>query len=603
MAVTLIGEIVNSCDIETDFNQGNISGDDDFVEGTGAIGLKASSVTVEIYTSVLGLTAPYNFASGGSEFGYHIIMWFNTKTPIDATTGLTVIVGDGTNRARWNVLGSGFYKGGFITRVISTSADFNTISTGAWTLTGNPVQLNNITQMGGGFTTTTSIMGNFNNVQLDQITIGLGLRVDAGTVTTPNTFETVRVVDEDTEFYGWWSSSNGAFIGKGKLFIGPQTGTATSVFTDENFSVVFSDSLVAVGFYEINMRGTNTDVTWTLGNITAANPTNAKWNLTVDSTTKSFSVINNVWSGADILTLNANSSLVGTTIINSNSLITNGASLTEITALSPSDTEFVVTNDLEEMLDCSFDSSGTGHAIQLNSLGTGQMSWRNFLSGYATNDGSTGNEAIFVNVASGNLTINIIAGYDTPSIRTAGAVITKVVAPVTTTLTVIDVDTSLPIQNARVFLRSTTNNNYFSNVTPTSVVSDGGVPNTVTVTHSGSNIDIVAGDLVLIRGADQEEYNGTFSVVNGGSTSYTYEISGTPTSPATGAITHTHVYFNNITDANGEISDTRSLVANEPVSGRVRRATNGTYYKSSPVSATINQSNGLSLRVNLIPDE
>jgi hypothetical protein len=179
MSIILVGEIVNSCDATTGFNVGNISTDDDFVEGTGAIGLKLSAATQEIFTTTLGSTAPYDLS--GLEAGAHIIMWFNTKTSINATTGLTIVVGNGTDRGNWNVLGDAFYKGGFTTRLISPDEDFDTISAGTWTVGGNPAQLSNITEMGGGFTTLTSVMGSFNNVQLDQITIGSRLRANGGT--------------------------------------------------------------------------------------------------------------------------------------------------------------------------------------------------------------------------------------------------------------------------------------------------------------------------------------------------------------------------------------------------------------------------------------
>jgi hypothetical protein len=51
------------------------------------------------------------------------------------------------------------------------------------------------------------------------------------------------------------------------------------------------------------------------------------------------------------------------------------------------------------------------------------MSWDSTLSGYAASDGSTGDEAIYVNVGSGSLTITVLGGT-TPSIRTAGATVT-----------------------------------------------------------------------------------------------------------------------------------------------------------------------------------
>ena len=203
MTVTLVGEVINAADATTGFNQGNISGDDDFVEGTGAIGLKCSNAVCQIFTTTLGASAPYDFSGAGAENGDHIVMWFNTKTPIAASGGLRIYVGDsvGADSGEWHVDPAGFYKGGFITKVIDAARDFDVV-TGAWTLTGNPAQLTNIDQVGGVFNTTTSIMGSFNNVQLDQFPVGSGIRVDAGTVGVPNTFETVRAQDEDTSFWG-----------------------------------------------------------------------------------------------------------------------------------------------------------------------------------------------------------------------------------------------------------------------------------------------------------------------------------------------------------------------------------------------------------------
>lgn len=65
---------------------------------------------------------------------------------------------------------------------------------------------------------------------------------------------------------------------------------------------------------------------------------------------------------------------------------------------------------------------------------SGTMSWDNTESGYAAIDGSTGNETIYVNVASGSLTINVVAGASTPTIRTAGATVSVVAGLKTLTI-------------------------------------------------------------------------------------------------------------------------------------------------------------------------
>jgi hypothetical protein len=60
-----------------------------------------------------------------------------------------------------------------------------------------------------------------------------------------------------------------------------------------------------------------------------------------------------------------------------------------------------------------------------------------------------------------------------------------------------------------------------------------------------------------------------------------------------------------LTNASGIVTDTRSLGSDQPVTGRVRRATPayGTLYKTSPIAGTISSASGLSVTVQLIKDE
>ena len=85
MAIALNGEVVHSCDTDTDFqtlNSGmNISGDDDIVEGAGAAGDKISNGTDEAVVDAFeGATTTFDFSVGGTHEGWHGIGWVNTKT-------------------------------------------------------------------------------------------------------------------------------------------------------------------------------------------------------------------------------------------------------------------------------------------------------------------------------------------------------------------------------------------------------------------------------------------------------------------------------------------------------------------------------------------
>lgn len=58
-----------------------------------------------------------------------------------------------------------------------------------------------------------------------------------------------------------------------------------------------------------------------------------------------------------------------------------------------------------------------------------------------------------------------------------------------------------------------------------------------------------------------------------------------------------------LTNASGVASDTRSYSGNQPITGRVRKASSGTLYKTAPIAGTIDSGTGLSLTVLMIPDE
>lgn len=70
-----------------------------------------------------------------------------------------------------------------------------------------------------------------------------------------------------------------------------------------------------------------------------------------------------------------------------------------------------------------------------------------------------------------------------------------------------------------------------------------------------------------------------------------------------GPLTAGTVIISGVTDVNGEISDTRSIASNQPVKGRVRLSTTAPFYKNSSVVGVINNLSGLSLTIQMIPDQ
>lgn len=132
------------------------------------------------------------------------------------------------------------------------------------------------------------------------------------------------------------------------------------------------------------------------------------------------------FDGSATLTVGATADFANTNIINGTS---------GVSSVSTTDLSYVSSN--------TFNSSGSNHAVELTSLGTGTMTWNCVTTGFDTGSTgspvtptSTGNETIYVNVASGTITINVATGATTPSIRSAGATVNVVAGQVDFTFTV-----------------------------------------------------------------------------------------------------------------------------------------------------------------------
>jgi hypothetical protein len=133
-------------------------------------------------------------------------------------------------------------------------------------------------------------------------------------------------------------------------------------------------------------------------------------------------------------------------------------------------------------------------------------------------------------------------------------------------------------------------------------VSAGG-PVTATVTTSAAH-GLVVGDVALIEGATQEEYNGAFTVLTVPSTTtFTYTAPGTPTTPATGTIKVTGGYFNETTGSTGILTDSRSIATSQPMTGWVRKTSATPYYRTSGMDFTVDKDSGYTITVPLISDE
>ncbi|MEK7185503.1 MAG: hypothetical protein AAB726_02675, partial [Patescibacteria group bacterium] len=190
-----------------------------------------------------------------------------------------------------------------------------------------------------------------------------------------------------------------------------------------------------------------------------------------------------------------------------------------------------------------------------------------------------------------------VAAADSINYQLIDSTETTQIPPISVIVTVKDANTLAAVESARVLLEAAAGGDlpYAESVT----ITRSGA--TATVTHTAH--DMVSGMSVVIRGAAQDEYNGVFSITVTGVDDYTYTVTGTPATPATGTITATCVILNGVTNASGILqTSTFNYTSDQPIGGKVRRATTGPKYKTGAITGTI-ASTGLNTTVLLIADE
>ena len=119
--------------------------------------------------------------------------------------------------------------------------------------------------------------------------------------------------------------------------------------------------------------------------------------------------------------------------------------------------------------------------------------------------------------------------------------------------------------------------------------------------HTAHGLD--TGDIVVIRDADQPEYNGPKSITVTGVNGYTYTVTGSPDSPATGTIISSGAILSGLTDVSGNISATRGFALATPVKGTARKSTASPRFKDAPRSGTVSTTTGLTINVRMTLDE
>ena len=235
-------------------------------------------------------------------------------------------------------------------------------------------------------------------------------------------------------------------------------GGTNPVFLKVNGGAVEFPSKKNVAKKIVNYNGTDDSVGWTfypgasdtidLAGTVFASASKFHWRIHASasgSATYNFSGVSLI--GAGDVQLRAVTTFADMAFTTCPTVYTNGATVQNCTFLN---SKVFVSSPANAALisDSTFTkNTGTSHALEISgSAADFTLDGVNF-SGYAGSNGSTGNEAIYVNIASGTVNISIVGGGSIPSIRTAGATV-NVTASVSVTLTGLKNPTEIRVFNA-----------------------------------------------------------------------------------------------------------------------------------------------------------
>ena len=223
--------------------------------------------------------------------------------------------------------------------------------------------------------------------------------------------------------WGVFNFSNGVYTMQGLM----ELGTTTAVdFRDSNKTVfVANTEFVSSTFNGIEVNQATSRVDWTNVTVSALGTVSKGYflaNANADINFESCSFVN-----MDTFGFLSNSTINDTVFrgcgqIDQNLAIMDSCVVSNSTATSAMLLDNSGADLGGNLSNTTFNSSGTGHAIEITGGTSATLSGISF-NNYAGTNGSTGNEAVYVNIASGNFTVNV-SGGDTPTIRTAGAVVT-----------------------------------------------------------------------------------------------------------------------------------------------------------------------------------
>lgn len=556
---------------------------DNFIQNTAAVS-KAFNAT-----GVGGMMVNNNSgATFGSNAAAFFWIYFASPQTLDseANGGLRVLIGSSLAAFNaWIVGGKNTYNyGGWINVAVDPAVAYDyTIGGPTTTKQYFGFCVNNLTAITKG-----------SPCWADAVRVGRELRVTLGDSNGYATFAGAAAYNDDvTRRWGLLQVIDGGYLMKGLLSLGL---AATAVdFRDANRSVVIQNTKkVAAAFNGVEVHNASSRVDWTAISMQALGTVSKGYFAVIDNADVNLDSC--TFTDMDYFTFLANSAAIKC-IFRRCGLVTQGGAIFDgCTFDQPSGAVGMLSDNMDNIDNCNFVSKGTGYALQLTSAhaGTSKTLTNVNFSGYALTDGSTGNEAIYNN-SGGAVTITVVGGT-VPTIRNGSGASTTIVTSSRTVKVTAQKADGTKVSGARVLLR-------------TAASASGGFPYdvTVTITNSGTTATVshtshglATNDKVQITGASLPANNGVFSITWISANSYSYTMASSPGSNPTGTIKCSFVFLEGTTDANGEISMSKAIGANQSVVGWARKAAD--LLKQGSLSGTVVTTGDTSFTAILAPD-
>lgn len=344
----------------------------------------------------------------------HIFTWVFMATPGLAATlqnaGVAVAIGNSVSAlVKYHVEGNDtFGAAGRVARCypVRPVNSANASAPNYRSLLGSPN--GTVSFVGATANTTATVRGS--NIGVDAIRKGTGIYITAGDSGTPATFAGAATTN-DSISNRWGVLSNiagSSYELQGRFVVGQSTaGTPTlAYFVDSNKNILLTDTPHSqTDFTQIIVDHASTVFNLTNITIEAGGTTNpGKLVFNNASTTAAIDTCGFVKMGETVL--RSGVTVTGSAWRQCGQITLNGATISNSSIRnSTASTALLAGSSVSTLSNVAFQSAGTGHAIEITATGTYTLNGITF-TGYAASNGSTGNEAVFVNVASGSVTIN-----------------------------------------------------------------------------------------------------------------------------------------------------------------------------------------------------